>query len=333
MLMEKSESKDVMLIKYLDEMRYKLCSLNSQIELHEEISHKLKLDFFIKRDDKIGVYGGNKVRKIEFIFKDIIRSRKKKVFIFGPTGSHHIIANLIYGKNLFDFYSFLFPTYLYEWGDRYVRENTEIITKLSKRYRIVRNPILAFVIAKTLSFSEQGYFVPMGSTSPLSILGFVIASYEIKKDIDSGKVPEFDYVILPAGTTGTIAGLSLGFSIFGINSKIIGVRVVEKSLCNKFVALKLIKDSCKLISDFIDVYGTIEKTKRNFIILDGFLGRGYGFPTDDVSEAMNFFGKYMKVEKTYTAKTLSALLKMREIFKGKKVLFYSTLNSNELNLL
>lgn len=331
--MEKSEGKELMLINHLDNMRYKLCSLNSQIELHKEISYKLKFDFFIKRDDKIGIYGGNKVRKIEFIFKDIVRNKKEKVFIFGPSGSHHIIANLIYGKDLFSFYSFLFPTYLYEWGDKYVRENTEIIFRFSKRYRMVRDPVLAFIIAKTLSFLEQGYFVPMGSTSPLSILGFVIASYEIKRDIDSGKVPEFDYVILPAGTTGTIAGLSLGFSIFGINSKIIGVRVVEKYLCNKFVALKLIKDACKLISDFIDTQATIEKTKKNFTILDGFLGRGYGFPTDEGLEAMNFFGKYMKVEKTYTAKTLSAIFKMREIFKGKKVLFYSTLNSNELNLL
>jgi D-cysteine desulfhydrase len=331
--MEKSERKELMLINHLDNMRYKLCSLNSQIELHKEISYKLKFDFFIKRDDKIGIYGGNKVRKIEFIFKDILRNKKKKVFIFGPAGSHHVIANLIYGKDLFNFYSFLFPTYLYEWGDKYVRENTEIIFRFSKRYRIVRNPVLAFIIAKTLSFLEQGYFIPMGSTSPLSILGFVISSYEIKRDIDSGKVPEFDYVILPAGTTGTIAGLSLGFSIFGINSKIIGVRVVEKYLCNKLVALKLIKDSCNLISDFIDVQAIIEKSRKNFIILDGFLGRGYGFPTDDGLDAMNFFGKYMKVEKTYTAKTLSALLKMREIFKGKKVLFYSTLNSNELNLL
>ncbi len=327
--MEKSERKELMLINHLDNMRYKLCSLNSQIELHKEISYKLKFDFFIKRDDKIGIYGGNKVRKIEFIFKDILRNKKKKVFIFGPAGSHHVIANLIYGKDLFNFYSFLFPTYLYEWGDKYVRENTEIIFRFSKRYRIVRNPVLAFIIAKTLSFLEQGYFIPMGSTSPLSILGFVISSYEIKRDIDSGKV----HVILPAGTTGTIAGLSLGFSIFGINSKIIGVRVVEKYLCNKLVALKLIKDSCNLISDFIDVQAIIEKSRKNFIILDGFLGRGYGFPTDDGLDAMNFFGKYMKVEKTYTAKTLSALLKMREIFKGKKVLFYSTLNSNELNLL
>jgi hypothetical protein len=47
---------------------------------------------------------------------------------------------------------------------------------------------------------------------------------------------------------------------------------------------------------------------------------------------MEFFSKYMDVEKTYTAKTLAAVLAKKEELKGKNVLLYCTLNSKNLEL-
>jgi hypothetical protein len=46
---------------------------------------------------------------------------------------------------------------------------------------------------------------------------------------------------------------------------------------------------------------------------------------------MRFFSKYMKVEKTYTAKTLAAILAKKDELKNKSVLFYCTLNSLPIN--
>ena len=68
------------------------------------------------------------------------------------------------------------------------------------------------------------------------------------------------------------------------------------------------------------------------LLLDDFIGRGYGFPTPDGDRALEFFSKFgLKVERTYTAKTFSALIQLKEMLQGKNVLFYYTLNTLEVN--
>src|SRR6266581_738013 len=51
---------------------------------------------YIKRDDLSGgVYGGNKVRKLEFLLADA-----KEVITFGFAGSNHALSTAIYGRQL-----------------------------------------------------------------------------------------------------------------------------------------------------------------------------------------------------------------------------------------
>jgi D-cysteine desulfhydrase len=324
----------------LSKERVKLVDLPSNIDFHKELSYKLGFDFYLKRDDILGIYGGNKPRKLEFIFKQIVDSRKKDVFIFGPTGSHHILANLIYGKDFLKdvkFTTFIFPTYLWKWGDIYVRKNTELAKKLSFKFVFTPSFFHAFILAKISSMIKGGFFVPAGSTSEISSLGFIIAAVEIKENVISGKIPEPDFIFLPAGTMGTLAGLSCGLAICGMKTKILGCGVVDKSICNEFLAKKLIRTIIGVLKTKFDVSeDVLSQIKKlsfsNFSIIHNFLGRGYGYPSDEGIEAMEFFSKYMDVEKTYTAKTLASVLAKKEELKGKNVLFYCTLNSKNLEL-
>lgn len=324
----------------LSKEKVKLADLPSNIDFHKELSYKLGFDFYLKRDDILGLYGGNKPRKLEFIFKQIVDSQKKDIFIFGPTGSHHILANLIYGKNFFQdvkFATFVFPTYLWKWGDIYVRKNTELAKKLSFQFVFTPSFFHAFILAKVLSTIKGGFFVPAGSTSEKSSLGFIISAIEIKEDVISKKIPEPDFIFLPVGTMGTLAGLSVGLSICEMKTKILGCAVVQEILCNAFLAKKLISKIIATIKRFLDIddenLSRIRKSAfSNFSIIHSFLGRGYGYPSDDGIEAMRFFSHYMKVEKTYTAKTLSVILAKKEELKKKNVLFYCTLNSKDLKI-
>jgi D-cysteine desulfhydrase len=321
----------------ISQKKVELVNLPSRIDFHKDLSAELGFNFFLKRDDILGLYGGNKPRKLEFIFKQIRDSQKKDVFIFGPTGSHHILANLIYAKDFFQdikFTTFVFPTYLWKWGDVYVRENTELAKKLSFRFVFVPTSLHAFIISKVLATIRKGFFVPAGSTSEISSLGFVLAAIEIKEDVLSGKIPEPDFIFLPVGTMGTLVGLSCGLAICEMRTKILGCAVVEKILCNEFLAKKLINKLIKVLKEILNL-SSLTKIKEsafsNFSIIHSFLGRGYGYPSDEGIEAMRFFSKYMKVEKTYTAKTLAAILAKKDEFKNKNVLFYCTLNSLPMN--
>jgi 1-aminocyclopropane-1-carboxylate deaminase/D-cysteine desulfhydrase-like pyridoxal-dependent ACC family enzyme len=76
---------------------------------------------YIKRDDLSGkIYGGNKIRKLEFLLGQAIQDKTKKVFTFGAAGSNHALATAIYCKELgLDSSLFLLP----QPNARYVRNN------------------------------------------------------------------------------------------------------------------------------------------------------------------------------------------------------------------
>ena len=56
---------------------------------------------WVKRDDLSSRrYGGNKVRKLEFVLADARRQGKRTIVTLGGTGTHHGLATTIFGRSL-----------------------------------------------------------------------------------------------------------------------------------------------------------------------------------------------------------------------------------------
>jgi 1-aminocyclopropane-1-carboxylate deaminase/D-cysteine desulfhydrase-like pyridoxal-dependent ACC family enzyme len=56
---------------------------------------------YIKQDSLSGTpYGGNKVRKLEFLFGLALKNKVPEVMTFGCIGSNHALATAIYAKQL-----------------------------------------------------------------------------------------------------------------------------------------------------------------------------------------------------------------------------------------
>jgi len=54
--------------------------------------------FFVKRDDISGrAYGGNKVRKLEFLLGQALAENRRALITFGAVGSNHVRATAVYG--------------------------------------------------------------------------------------------------------------------------------------------------------------------------------------------------------------------------------------------
>ena len=72
------------------------------VEKMNNLGKELGLDnLFVKRDDlSSDLYGGNKVRKLEFLLADAINTKAKSVLTFGCAGSNHALATSIYAKKL-----------------------------------------------------------------------------------------------------------------------------------------------------------------------------------------------------------------------------------------
>src|SRR5687768_6775722 len=65
----------------------------------------------IKRDDLAGdPYGGNKVRKLEFLLADAQRRGATRIITAGAFGSHHALATTVYARQIgLDVTVILFP--------------------------------------------------------------------------------------------------------------------------------------------------------------------------------------------------------------------------------
>src|SRR5258706_16390178 len=57
------------------------------------------VELWVKRDDESGVeYGGNKVRKLEFLLAEARARGARRLCTLGGIGSHHVLATALYGK-------------------------------------------------------------------------------------------------------------------------------------------------------------------------------------------------------------------------------------------
>ena len=75
--------------------RVALADLPTPVDKVEQLGSEIGLDsLYIKRDDVSGpVYGGNKVRKLEFLFGRVLQTGAREVMTFGFAGSNHAAGN------------------------------------------------------------------------------------------------------------------------------------------------------------------------------------------------------------------------------------------------
>jgi hypothetical protein len=78
-------------------------------------------NLYVKRDDKSSpIYGGNKVRKLEWVLADAKEKGRKTLMTVGGSGSNQVLATTIYGRDLgFRVVGFVFD----QPNAEYVRRN------------------------------------------------------------------------------------------------------------------------------------------------------------------------------------------------------------------
>ena len=76
-------------------------ALPTPVSHHEIETPAGKNSISIKHDDQTNaVYGGNKIRKLEYIFQRAVERGAKRVATFGAVGSNHSLATAIFAKKL-----------------------------------------------------------------------------------------------------------------------------------------------------------------------------------------------------------------------------------------
>jgi D-cysteine desulfhydrase len=265
----------------------------------------------VKRDDLSGsAYGGNKLRKLEFLLADARRRGAGRLVTGGGFGSHHVLATTLYGRRAgFRITAVLYPQQV----TPHVRQVLGAIHGLGADLRYCPHMALLPVSLRLARLARRGdvpYAVPPGGSSPVGALGYVSAGLELAEQVSDGAIPAPAYVHVAAGTLGTVAGLAIGLALGGLEARVVGVKIVPDYVANPRVLGRLVRATLAVLSDAgvgdlpsaDDVVAAVE-------LRSGYLGEGYGRPTPAGTAALERFSALgLGLDPTYTAKTAAAVL-------------------------
>lgn len=285
---------------------------------------------WIKRDDLSGpLGGGNKVRKLEYMFAAAQPDggERKRLFTIGPTGSNHVRATAVYGKaSGFHVECLLFkqpPTEYSETNYRMIYEHAAQVYEVKRMETMFIR--YAYEQMKTgLGFGEERYFIPAGGSSPLGSVGYVKAVLELKSQIEEGILPEPRFIFVPVGTCGTMTGLEVGVRLAGLQSRIVGVRVADRVVANAWAISRMVRRTLRLI-------GAVDSSNihaRSLELWHDDFGDGYAIPTEAGKRAVAMMAEHegITLEDTYTGKALSGLIHYVKThgYQDEPVLFWHT---------
>ena len=288
---------------------------------------------YIKRDDLSGnPYGGNKVRKLEFILADAVQKGIRKIVTSGAAGSNHALATAIYGQKLgLEVELLLFSQPSTEevrtnlLADFHAEAQLHHAASYAEHLRRMEE-----FLQRAAEGNEDIYVIPPGGSMPLGVLGYVNAAFELKMQIEQGELPEPDEIFVAYGTMGTAVGLALGVSMAGLHSKIRAVRVVPDIVANEAKLQKLSESTRRLLAASDSALAALSIEPENMSVEHAFFGPGYGEGTREASEAIELFDKFQQItlDRTYTAKAAAAFLAAaRQNTGDKNLLFWLTKNS------
>ncbi len=294
---------------------------------------------YVKRDDLSGsIYGGNKIRKLEFTLGRSLRAKAKEVLTFGCAGSNHALATAIYAKQVgLKSISMLLP----QPNARYVRRNL-LMSRCSDAelhqhgntallaagtvYQLVRHGI------KTGRFPQV---IPPGGSSPLGTIGFVNAAFELKNQIEQGEILEPECVYVALGTMGTAVGLMLGLRAAGLKTRVVSVRVVWEKMARADQMERLFHKTNSILHSLDRSFPMFELTEKEVDLRHDFYGREYALFTEEGMQAVDWARKCegLKLEGTYTGKAMAALIDDagKGALKDGTVLFWNTYNSRDFS--
>ncbi|MBI3979598.1 MAG: pyridoxal-phosphate dependent enzyme [Chloroflexi bacterium] len=295
------------------------------------LGRRFGLTLLVKRDDRSATpYGGNKPRKLEFLLAGALSRRSRRIITFGARGSHHALATALYGRQFgLRVTAILIP----QPDDPAVRQTLALTRRHADRVALVGSSPVAAAIALRhwlLGVVEDGrpptVILPGGST-PLGTLGYVSAACELAEQIAAGEAPVPDAIFVAAGSSGTAAGLLAGARLLGLPCRIVAVRVSDYVRVDAAAIAGLANRTITLMRRAGASITAAPLTAADVEVLEGYIGRGYGYRTDEADRAARLLAESegIVLDHTYTAKTMAAVLDAGTTGRyGRTLLFWHT---------
>ena len=233
----------------------------------------------VKRDDLSSpVLGGNKVRALELLFASVPDNRQ--LLTVGPSGSTHALAVALHGERLG------LQAEVLTWPQEMHAVAAATAARMREHARVTetRSPADAYFRVALRRLRGRVHWIPAGGSSPLGALGHAGAAMELVAQLAREGIPMPQYVVVPLGSGGTVAGLLLGFAIAGVVTRVIAVRAVPRIVGNRGQVLRLARRSRVLLQRLAgEPVARIDPSR--LVIEHASFGGAYGRETAVASEA------------------------------------------------
>jgi D-cysteine desulfhydrase family pyridoxal phosphate-dependent enzyme len=295
--------------------RVELAHLPTPLEEMKTLTEKFGgPSLYIKRDDQTGLaFGGNKARKLEYIFADVLAKKSDSIVTWGSIQSNwcrqtaaaaRIVgiepilvlskrddsSTLPDGNHLLDLLMGA-KVHLIEPGqDRQTIADRIVNEEKAKGL----NPYVV---------SVGGSRVGGSMTEPLGAVAYAAAFDEIYRQARQSGF-KIDHVVLATGSGGTQAGLVVGAKAVDPNVQIVGISISGPAASVKSTVADIANETARVLA--------LEHTftAEDIIVFDEYLGEGYGKINTAHAEAIALTAheEGILLDPVYTGKAMAGTL-------------------------
>jgi L-cysteate sulfo-lyase len=287
-----------------------LCHQPTPLEFMPRMSESLGGPrLWIKRDDCTGLAtGGNKTRKLEFLIADAIEKGADMVVTQGAVQSNHVrqtaAAACKFGLDCHALLERRVP----DRADDYETTGNVLFDQMfgtSLEFRPAGLDMNAEAMAVTEKLAAAGrkpYFIPGGGSNEIGALGYVSCAYELLDQIKANNL-DVGWIVLATGSAGTHAGMLAGLHAAGSTIPVMGISVRQPEEKQIAAVHKLAVLTSAQLTD--TPFG-VEKV----IVDDGYVGAGYGQPTQGTLDAINLIARRegLLFDPVYSGKGLAGMI-------------------------
>ena len=308
-----------------------IADLPTPISTHRLSSGSRSFEVAVKHDEATSsLYGGNKIRKLEYLLRRARDRGARRVATFGAAGSNHALATAMHAFELgLDCTCFLSH-----------QKVTPNVAGTLNMHRQLGTEIFRWGhgVDQVTLFREnlQGrgaWVIPLGGTCWLGAVGFVNAGLELAAQVADGRIERPDRIYIACGTTGSAAGLALGIAAAGLDSTVHAVQVADNPFASERKMRKLMAKT-QLILNRADSSFMANGFEDKVIWRSEFLAGGYARVDDATTKAVRIATDELglSLETTYTGKAMAAMLHDLETKRcdGDSCLFWNTYNARAL---
>jgi len=288
----------------------------------QKLSEELATEVWIKRDDLTGfAMGGNKVRKAEFTFADVMEQRPDVVLTIGAIQSNHACVVAAAARRLG------IECHLFLGGqvpeqptgnlllDHLAGAQIHFVSSLAERL-----PAMEAFAKELRTEGRKPYSIPLGMSNAVGAHGYVSGFQELASQLHS-LPPKRTRLVFGSSSCGTYAGLLAGKEVLNSKIELLGIRAdldpnAEETICT-------VANACA------QRMGLTKRFSRDEIQLNSdYAGEGYGIPTEEGSKALTrlWQSEGVLLDPVYTAKAMAGLIDLarRGKFMNERVIFLHT---------